>query len=318
MYNQDIKGRFMWDCEDTIGRGSVAYNAYKRLFELSSPLEEKSGKDLAAFDSDGFTRYETLIDEGSWRLPTMRYRACMLRYLDWCRSHTDIDVSKGTDHILDGLSEYKNSIVSGPIHLQVSLDKIFPPVDSETPDVLFRCFLWMAFAGARPKQFAGSIMVEDVDIKNRVFFYNGDTYPIYPQALEAFDRVIKANEFICDHPNYTCISKQDRVSSNKFLRGVKADADSVWLMEGVKRKTRSAHDKDPEAKRLSYRSVMHSGLFYRQYEAEAAGLDVDFAYLIKESGNYTGGRLTTRRAAINAELKDEYYVWKYLMFKDKV
>ena len=47
-------------------------------------------------------------------------------------------------------------------------------------------------------------------------------------------------------------------------------------------------------------------------------MDVDFSYLIKKTEKLTGGRLTIRRAAINAELKDEYYIWKYLMYKDKV
>jgi len=316
MYNRDIKARFIWDNEEYIRHGSVAYNAYKRLFALSSELEKEFGKDLAAFDSDELAKFEKLVDENLKMLP-MRYRASMLRYLEWCHSgHVDINASEGINHILEGLSEYKKTIVSGPIHLQVSLDKIFDAENKRTIDVIYRCFLWMAFAGVRNKHFANSATADDVDLDKRIFFYNGDAYPIYPQAIEAFDLVLKSTAFIYEHPNYTRSS--NRINSDKLLRGIKADADSIWIASEIKKKSRIAYEKNPEVKRLSYRSVLHSGIFYRQYEAEAAGMDVDFSYLIKKTEKLTGGRLTIRRAAINAELKDEYYIWKYLMYKDKV
>ena len=315
MYNQDIKARFIWDNEEYIRYGSAAYNAYRRLFILSSELEEELGKDLAAFNSDEIAKFEKLVDE-NLKMPPMRYRASMLRYLDWCHWHVDINASEGIDHILEGLNEYKNTVVSGPIHLQVSLDKIFDAENRHTIDVIYRCFLWMAFAGVRNKHFANSVTVNDVDLDKRIFFYNGDAYPIYPQALEAFDLSQKSTAFVYEHPNYTRSS--DRINSDKLLRGIKADADSIWIAEEIKKKSKIACKKNPEVKRLSYRSVLHSGIFYRQYEAEAAGMDVDFSYLIKKTETLTGGRLTIRRAAINADLKDEYYIWKYLMYKDKV
>lgn len=316
MYNQGIKGRFMWDCEDTIGRGSPAYNAYRRLFELSSGLEEKFGKDLAAFSSDEFAMFEKLI-AGNLRIAPMRYRASMLRYLDWCNSgRADINTSEGTAHILNELAEYKNTIVSGPVHLQVALDKIFDEESRHTIDVMYRCFLWMAFAGVRNKQFASAISVNDVDVGKRIFFYNGKEYPIYPQALEAFDLTKSSTAFVYEHPNYTC--SRDRVKSDRFLRGIKADAGSDWIMLAVRKKTGEAHLRNPEAKRLSYQSTMHSGIFYRQYEAEAAGMDVDFTYLLNESAYQDRACFISRKSTINADLKDEYYVWKYLMYKDKV
>lgn len=316
MYNRDIKARFIWDNEESIGHNSAAYNAYRRLFVLSSGLEEELGKDLAAFNSDELARFEKLVAENLKMLP-MRYRASMLRYLDWCHSgHVDINASEGIDHILDGVNEYKNTVVSGPVHLQVSLDRIFDAENKHTIDVIYRCFLWMAFAGVRNKHFANSVTVDDVCLDKRIFFYNGDTYPIYPQALEAFDLAQTSTAFIYEHPNYTRSS--NRINSDKLLRGIKADADSICIAEEIKRKSKIAYKKNPEVKRLSYRSVLHSGIFYRQYEAEAAGMDVDFSYLIKKTEALTGRRLTIRRAAINADLKDEYYVWKYLMYKDKV
>lgn len=318
MYNQDIKSRFIWENEDAIERSSAVYNAYARLFALSSELESHAGKDLAAFDPVELRFLDLMVKEKGRMLP-MRYKACLLRYLDWCHGHVDINAAEGINYILSSLQEYKDTVVSGPIHMQIALDGIFHPEERENIDVMYRCFLWIAFAGVRSKEDADTILVSDIDLSNRFFVFDGDKYPIYPQALKAFDITLKNTDFVYEHPNYTRL--RPRIDNNKFLRGFKGDADDKWIMVDIRKKTAAAHKRNQDAKRLSYRSALHSGIFYRQYEQEAAGMDVDFSHLIKDKESDQNAKrknLTMRRANINACLKDEYYIWKYLMYKDKV
>lgn len=323
MYNQDIKNRFMWENEDSIGKSSAAYNAYEELFEISAPLETEKGRDLAELYRSEMAYLDELVETQS-KIPPMRYKANLLRYFTWYKKkYPDAITRPALSWVLDSLSGYKRSIVSSPTHLQIELNKIFRPEDGGTIDIVYRSFFWIAFAGVRCREDADLLEVKDIDVESMTFILDGHRYPIYPQGLKAMLLAAKNSSLMYEHSNYKegTVVYKTRVAGDKVLRGIKGDADDQWIMESIRKRTAAAAKEDSTAKRLSYRSVMHSGAFYRQYELEASGMDVDFSAVVKESRHgktFSKASLAAARGKTNALFKDEYYIWKYLMYKDKV
>ena len=323
MYNQNIKNRFMWDVEEMINKGSAAYNTYKVLFEISAPLEIESGRDLAELYRSEIAHLDELVAKYP-EIEPMRYRANLLRYFTWyAAKYPEAETRAAHSWVMDSLETYRKTIVSSPEHLQIELNKIFRPEDSRTIDNVYRSFFWIAFGGVRYREDADLLEAKDINVENMEFTLDGYEYPLYRQGLKAILSAANDTSLMYENSNYrnSKAIPRARAGGDKVLRGIKAEADDTWIMETIRKRTALVIKKDPTAKRLSYRSVLHSGIFYRQYELEAIGMDVDFAGVVKEvrdgKGFSSRHSYDSARTRLNTRLKDEYYVWKYLMYKDK-
>lgn len=323
MYNQDVKNRFMWELETAKRKNSIVYSAYEKLFDLSEQIEADRGRDLAELYRSELAYLDKVVKTQS-KIPTVRYKASLLRYFQWYQNRfPGADAGYALSWVLDSLQEYKQSIVSSPTHLQIEMNKIFKPEESPYIDNVYRCFLWIAFGGVRNRSDADVLEPKDINFKEMCFWLDGHSYPIYPQGIKAMRSAVNDSVFMYDNANYknSQVIPRDRVPGSKILRGIRADAGSSWIMDGIRFRTVEVGKADPTIKRFSYRSVFRSGIFYRQYELEMSGMDVDFSSVIKESRHgkeFSKPSLEVIRSKNNALFKDEYYVWKYLMYKDKV
>lgn len=323
-YNYELKNRFiLYLFESGVAKraNDIMVGTSELVFSEASLLEQEFGHDLAEFMPSEVT--ELMAQPGIKKLTKfrpMRFDACLLRYLEWYTHETQRSVTACRGFLLDSLEEYKANTVTSPAHLQAVLDEILESEDAMTVSMVYRAYFWIAFSGILAKKDVCLITAKNLDFDNFKIVFGGYEYPIYQQGVRALQAAANATEFNYIHANYTTVKQ--RSNGDCILRGFKDDpcANTGWIaaeMRKKRRKERQERQSDAEViRKLSYRSILHSGIFFRQYEQEAMGGSVDFSHVVKDTA---GGEISVkwpeRREATNAELKDEYYVWKYLFYK---
>ena len=214
-----------------------------------------------------------------------------------------------------GLSKVRRQMVSGPLHLQRVLDEVFDKETEETTDIIYRCYYWMAFGGIKESDTL-LIKASDIDFSRMEITY-GDTHaPIYREALPAFHRAAELKSFYYKNPNYSKIILRDRVPGDMLLRGIRATTKTMTIRSILSRRSAWAIESGHTQQQLSFHRVWLSGLFYRIYDRERAGIPVDFseaaidfmsdrAYML--SGKST---LEHKQNRIEREYMGDYQRWK--------
>lgn len=312
-YNNTIKSKFIDDAH--IRHDRRLYNAYALLFEAVSTLEKRYDKDIAEFNN---TQLINLSDdaEAGKLVQTMKYRSALLRYFDWYNNNVS-KIPAAMGWMLDSFQSYKASMVSSPVQLKRALDAAFDKAEEQTIDVVYRAYFWIAFAGLREKRRAANMTVADIDMEAMEIHFDNQTYPIYSEGAADLRAAKELTKFVFNHANYS--TKQPRFAGDKILRGIKSNANA----ENVRREVNKAFKAvagNKDVKNLSYRTALHSGMFFRQYQEEAMGADnkVSFQKLIPRTRDGVVQSMDVWRAVrvrADADLKDEYYVWKYLFYK---
>lgn len=323
-YNYELKNKFILYLFETgvaTRANDVMVGASELIFSESGLIERESGHDLAEFMPAEMSALlaQPKIKEIT-RLHTMRVNACLLRYLEWYAHETHRSVATCREFLLESLADYKAGTVTSPAHLQAVLDEILEPEDTMTVSMIYRAYFWIAFSGVYARRDVCLITAQNLDFDNFKIVFGGYEYPIYQQGVRALQAAANSTEFNYIHTNYTTIKQ--RSAGDSILRAFKDNpcANTGWIAAEMRKKRRKAKQQqqtDTEAiRKLSYRTILHSGIFFRQYEREAMGGSVDFAHVIKDTA---GGEISIKwqesRDATNANLKDEYYVWKQLFYK---
>lgn len=325
MYNYDIKRKFIQSFTTNIGRR----NAAEVMFNALQEFEEQWGADLCTRNADELQ--PVLSEVVGFRTASKKLRMTILReYARWC-------VSEGIDGACNGILEVnelgndklKRQTVANPLHLQRYLDVLFEPESEETVDCIYRCFYWLAYGGMKESD-AINVLVSDVDFVNMVVRYDGNEYPIYREAIKSFRNCVELERFRYKHPNYSAdkVVYKDRAEGNKLIRGMTANQPVATLRVEMSRRQNNEFKRkgipttDPSLDlKLSYYRVGLSGLFYREYELERAGVPVDFmdaaakfmegkTYNLKKSRNLPGAK----QRQLAAEYQEDYYRWKSVYF----
>lgn len=323
MYNPDAKGRFLWSMECKVGRQYRIRCTYNQIFGKTESMEKQYGRDLAELSVSELGSFDELF-KGTTSLTPIRIKSGLLQYFEWYRvTFPQKDVSGAIMWLMRTLESYKEGIVASPTHLQIVLNNIFDSEDDPTMHTIYRSYLWVAFSGVMsPQEAIAKLTADNFDFGNFKFTIDDQDYPIYQQAIKPLAVAAYATELLYKHPNYTNPIMRDRVEGGSIFRGVKSDTDVHKLYRVIRQICSDSKKESTGARMLSYSSVLHSGIFYRQYELEAAGMDVDFSHLAKRVNHYgkeiTRASYISRASALNWSLQDEYYIWKYLLFKDKV
>lgn len=319
MYNKEIKARYIEEIRAYKDRS--LYNTYVSIFSASEPFENEYKRDVAAFYRSQMANLEDT--DAIKEIAPMKYKAAILQYIDWYRRHIQDPDNSGSakSWVMDSLQPYKDSIVSSPAHLQKVLDIVFDSVESGTIDIIYRTYFWIAFAGLRERDRASLVTTKDVRLDDMEIRFDGYSYPIYSEGFKAIKAAKCADAFVYNHPNYT--TTRTRVDGDKLLRGVRADADSSGIRRKIREKIAEATKVNDSVTQISYRTVLHSGIFYRQYQDEVIddGSKIDFKGIVKPTKNGVAMRqdcLISSACRVNNSLKSEYYLWKYLLYKDKV
>lgn len=314
MYNGELKEKFIASYTEKISVGTFC----RRLFEFTTPYEEKWGADLC---TRGSKDIEMIVAEASGtssqslsdNLRTIK------QYIRWC-------VSQGTPNACEEALEIKSvasnkiktTTVTSPSHLQRYLNNVFDEEDKDTTDVVLRTYFWLAYAGIGLDDIV-KIKKDDVSFEDMVVRYNGISYPIYREGLKAIRKCITLEYVNVFRPNKVEPVIVQRFESDVLMRGTRGELPKKTILETVSRKQRIAIDGGKTNMRVGFFGAWISGLFFRIYMDELSGIPADFSKFVemidaaKENGS-------EKRKPVNQVLRNRVMMYQedYLTWKDSL
>lgn len=281
MYNSEVKEKFITEFSTNAGRRHVAVVMFNSL----EPFEKNWGADICTRGKD---ELQAAVGEiVGFRDKSKRTRLSILReYFRWCVENNVEGAGNAIFEIDNGdlgLEKLKRQMVANPQHLQRYLNCICDKESEETTDCIYRCLYWLAYGGIEDEETALKVLASDVKLDKKLVKYDGDEFPIYREAIPAFKNCVDLKEFNYKHPNYDKTVKKGRAKGQYLLRGITETKSYKAMRATMSKKAKNARfmsekDKNDESLqlKLSYYRVWLSGLFYRMYEAERAGMPPDF------------------------------------------
>ena len=312
MYNEELKTKFISQYSEKISTKKTCVS----VFTTCEPYEIKKNADVCTMTTE---ELQPIVEEllGVRISGQLNRLAVLKKYFQWC---IDQHVEGATDGIFNvsigTQGKVKAQMVSSPVHLQKYMDSFLQPESEHTLDDTYRCFFWLAFAGC-PEEDAINVQTGDVDFENMVVHVGENEYPIYRESLQAFRNCVTQSWFMYIHPNYDKKVIKERGASNQLLRGSKPEMSLKILRITISKNTAKALSDGLTQMRLSYFKTWLSGIFYRTYQLELAGVEPDFTdiakyemagkvYKLDKSRNLVGA-LERRK---NREYMEDYNRWK--------
>lgn len=303
MYNEELKKEFITSYTDNIRTAESFVSAFNR----SEKYEEELGMDISAMPKD---ELEAVLKEilGIRERSQIAKKSLYRMYIEWCIENNIPGARDDIFHIkTNSADKMRKIMIPNPRKLQYFLDSVCEPETEQTSDDIVRCGLWFAFSGIDTKD-ACNIEKKDIDFNNLVISYRGMYLPIYREAIPSFRNCAELLDFRDKNPRYKNIINRERVPGTTLLRGYRGVYDYKALQKTINRKKRQNKTDNIN---LSYTSVFLSGIFYRAYEDETAGLPVNFfdvAEFWSMDKPYKNDRAKIKRKA--REYKRDYIVWK--------
>lgn len=291
-----------------------------RLFRASAPLEKELGRDLSEMT---WEEVEPVL--GVDRRGTKNNRIRILnRYRAWAGVPGSMDnaTAKDTRIInMDKLDDVVNSTFRSPEHLQRCLDEVFDPEDDETMDNAFRCYVWLAYGGM-PEDLIHQVEAGDVDFKNRYVSHGGHTAVLYAPGIKSVRNCVNLERFRYGDVKSPGGDPVYRMRANhpSIIRGVRGKGDpALWRKYMMRRIEEPGTERSKEIySRLNYKKVWKSGVFYRMYEKELAGMRPNFLAAAMDSpmglAVIDSEDIEEKKRVIGTtalKLEDEYICWKY-------
>ena len=236
----------------------------------------------------------------------------LTNYIDWCIEN-NIEYARSDIHQFkyDVSESIKRVSVKNPLHLQICLDGVFDPEDDNTIDNTFRAFFWFAYSGIKEMD---TMFIEDcnVDITNRIIIYNNEKYRIYEEGVKAIRKCMELKSFVKKYPNRRN-SVLDRGDCNLLLRGFSKSCNLLTFRSKVSIKIKGGE----YSTFLSYNKVLLSGFYYRMYQMELAGKEIDYkeiarsiAFVKNADKDKNEERFKSNEGLIVSDLKRDYSAWR--------
>lgn len=303
MFNEKLKERFL---EDAIHNNNRKNN-FIALFKFTEQFEIKENKDLNALNPVQLQEVINALPGNT--LFNSENKVSMIKvYCEWCLNNKIIEEltwRKGSLN-LNRINVIKETTIKSPMHLQKCLDEVFDPEEDDTNEIVFRCYLWLAYIGLSETD-AINVASDNVDLNNRTISINKKDFYIYEQAVCSIKKCIELDEFMINHPNYIG-AKKTRCSGNKLLRTSGKSEPSLRIREELSRKFKKYSEENNSQIRLSYNRVVSYGVFYRMLQQEIAdgylNLDAGLQELIYAK------KMKNNPSVIKRGLKKDYELWK--------
>lgn len=311
MYNEEQKKRFIKDYTGSLNTANVAttiFNAIEKYENIwGADLCTKTAEELQPAVDD----IVGLRDKSKWMTLII-----LKEYVKWCLVMKVPNACDGMIHVESiGLEKVRKQMVASPLHLQRYLDSIFDEEFEETIDNVYRCYFWMAYGGIDEED---TVLVrsQEVDFSNMLIHYKSTDVPIYRESIPAFKNVVTLTSFLYKHPNYTKPIRRDRVPGDTIMRGLKATTKPFTMRATLSKRNIHAIEIGLTDLQLSFYRVRMSGLFFRTYEMERAGIPVNFseaALRMMDGKTYAlSGRETIvhKQNRIERDYMEDYQRWK--------
>lgn len=315
MYNAELKEKFVKEYTDSIN----IRKSFLSLFNTTEKYEKEWGADICTKTEDELKDFaEDII---GFRY-TSKSRISLLRnYVEWCINNGVPGACDGALKLtVDGLEKLKHEMVRNPRHLQRYLDDICSPESDCTADNAVRCYYWLAYAGMKEEDIF-NVKGSDVKFDDMIVGYNNEAYTLYRESLPAFKNCVYLKEFVYVHPNYPPV-KRERVPGDILIRGFRSTPTVYSMRVELSRRSKKYLERckkngNNDALKLSYYRVWLSGIFYRFYEDELAGIKPNFKALVDMvSGDkiykMDSGRNTqlAKHRKLASEYSADYKRWK--------
>lgn len=317
MYNAEQKMKFIKESTDSQHYARSATS----IFEAISKFEEQWGADFCTQEAETIEpAVEAVV--GLRKLTIATRIAILQKYCRWC-------IANGVPGAKDSISKINSAFignmrdrtVSGPQQLQIYLDNLFSPVEQNRPDIVYRCYFWLAFAGVSERD-AIHVTADEINAMSLTVTHNGRQYPLYREAMPALSSACDLKYFVCHHNNPNYDFEKYRLPGNEILRltswttrGARddwSDEKTINVMRNaISIRANGSNLNKEVGKRLTYGGAMLSGMFYRKFEQERAGVIVNF----KEEADEWARSMQTLppKSQINNKEKnyyDDYCRWK--------
>lgn len=302
MFNEERKRGFLEECKT---RKVLTENTFKKL----EPFEAKIGRDVCEFSQE-YLQEVLSTQIGGTKLDTTRQTISVIRaYIRWCEANGFV-TSDAIHHItVENSEKIKNTMIASPLHFAKLLDEVFDPIELDTVDILDRCYLWLAYCGLEMKD-SVRVKESEINFKEMYIEHNGRFYELYKESLPVFNKATTLKTIIVlreDNPGY--MAKFPRKPGEYLLRAGKTAQPSTAAI--VARIRDKINGKGYE-KAFAYNKIRISGLFYRAYEKERAGITVNFDGDIISQIMADKNKPVTRKTVMRAivKYKKEYEAWK--------
>lgn len=289
----------------------------RRALDVFRTVEEYENRWGADVCTQKIEELQPLVDElgGIHGLQISPKLLILRQYILWCyRRRIDgarVDLLKIQ---VDATSNMRAETVSGPEHLQKTLDVSFKPENLETSDNLFRAAAWLAFSGI-PAGDLFDVECGDVDLDNGVIRWRGDEMPIYPQAVDAFRNCVELEGF------YRISEKQSswwkRAGGKTLIRGHGESTTTDSFRGKFAKGVSEAYKAGLVDTKPSFTTLWMSGMMYRMYMREKAGLPVDFTGEAEKTversradANKPADYIAARIRRIAKSYRTDYDTWK--------
>jgi hypothetical protein len=322
MYNPELKNRFL-------SSQTTRITTYIQMFEATAKFEENLQADICTLSAKELEPIlENIIgvrdSSKSLRLANLR------TYVKWCVANGVDGVCEDILHIKTvGSSKISKTMAANPLHFQRYLNALFDAEDMMTIDLVYRCYLWLAYIGMNEDEIMNT-KSSDVDIENMVV-YLADNHceikeglPIYREALQTIKLCATLNKFIYITSQYT--TQRARVEGDLLLRGWKTMPSAQTIRSVISHRINNAiKNKTTELSISCYRAYL-SGVFYRVYEQECLNTifnleevfrEIAYKDIIKKEP-ITASQAQTEcniRRRVNGYITD-YNRWKDVYHKD--
>ena len=315
MYNEEQKQLFM----SQMLTGKSMLSQAQSMFNSFAPYEEERGSDLCTWSVDELG--PALANAFGIRESSRHAAYSILRkYAQWCM---DNGVPGATDSAMkignvgsSALDKLRRNSVRNPRDLQAWLDTFLDKESEETSDNYLRAFCWMAYSGLEDSD-AYVVRASDVDYKHMVIRTAKREYPIYKEALPCLHNCTDLTQFAYKHPLYSNVIYRARIPGDDIMRGVRGKQTLENIRVTLSKKNKTAIDAGKTDRKLSYRRIWISGIFYRMLKDEIEGFPVDFRDvaelgIMEKQFDMSSCRNTLgyRRREAAAAYKTDYELWK--------
>lgn len=306
MYNEEQKKRFIQGYTTSISTASHLAT----LFSRSEKFETDLGKDICEFSLDELEKCSGYL----FGVTTVSKRATisMLRqYCRWCISSNISGATDAVDQLKDfGTEQINEYMFSSPLHLQRVLDQVFSQESELGVDNTYRLYCWFAYSGIR-KEDALFVRNCDVDTRSMEFTVKGVKYDIYKECLPALNNCLDLESFVYKHPLYSKEVVRNRTSGDYILRGLRDFEDGTSVINGIAMNIKRLKKEGVDIS-LRYNTIRKSGIFYRAFNLERAGFDVDFRDIIISDRSARGDKEYTKAKVteIQKMYQYDYERWK--------
>ena len=270
MYNQEIKERFLEEC-DPIKKG------FRPMFEALGPCESFYRKDLAEMTAGEFFESSKVLSTGTYKTAAdvlLRVKT----YVKWCGENCASLVinQKLLDLKVEDIdtTQYLSKTIFRNEDELIREMKSVRPFDDGYYDVIVVLFSWLGI----PQKYAIDVKVNDVDFEKKIVKFNGTEIPFSDNIGDILALYSKTKIGTRVNANGQRIVYRDD-SYDTFIRrfsppkqlGKKITnsqiEDAVYLLN-------KAYTEAGNAPRFTSGNVLASGALKRVYDLEQCGVDV--------------------------------------------